>query len=513
MNQHNSWIMQRKAFRVRPNRLLMWLHGAVCLCLVPWLEAAPRGEIDGMRNTVVKIYSTIQRENHAAPWLPYRPQKGTGSGFVISGKKILTNAHVVSDIRYLEVQKEGIPRRYRAYVSFIAHDCDLAVLQVEDPTFYEGTRPANFAKELPKLNDEVTVVGYPVGGTRISITKGVVSRIDYSIYSHSAIDEHLVLQVDAAINPGNSGGPVTYNGKVIGLAFQGLRMAENIGYAVPLPVIERFMKDIADENYHGYPELGALNFDTENPAMRKDLGLPDDNIGTAVTYIDPFGSASGHLQQRDVLLSINGHPIARDATIKLNGNTVLYGELLERLQWGDAVTFTVWRDNEKITVEVPLKNRHDPFIFRYPYDERPRYVVIGGLVFSPLTRGYLRHLGRKFSDKLSQQLLYYTQYAKLDKLYENRDEFVVLIRRLPHPVNTYATGFHNGLLVELNGQAIHRLADIETAAAKPSNGCHVFRFEGMEGELVLDAEMSNSSERDILRTYGLPSPAHVGTTP
>jgi S1-C subfamily serine protease len=513
MNKNKWWRIQRKAFRATNRKM----PGLLLTCflagqMIPG-DSVARGEIDGMRDTVVKIYATIQRENHSAPWLPYRPQKGTGSGFVISGKKILTNAHVVSDIRYLEVQKEGVPKRYRAYVSFIAHDCDLAVLQVEDPSFYEGTRPARFASELPKLNDEVTVVGYPMGGTRISITKGVVSRIDYSIYSHSAIDEHLVLQVDAAINPGNSGGPLTYKGKVIGLAFQGIRMAENIGYAIPLPVIERFMADLEDGTYHGYPELGAANFDTENPAMRKHLGIPDDNIGTAVTYVDPFGSAAGHLEPGDVLLKINGYTIARDATIKLGGNTVLYGELLERLQWDAAVTFVLWREGKQLTVEVPLETAPDPFNFRYPYDKRARYVIVGGLVFSPLSRGYLGHLGRKFGDPLSQQLLYYSQYAKLDALYEDRNEFVALIRRLPHPVNAYATGFHNGILNELNGRAIQRLADIAAAAKKPVNGYHVFRFEGLNGDLVLDASAVEGSETDILETYGVPGPAYLGEMP
>ena len=55
---------------------------------------------------------------------------------------------------------------------------------------------------LPRLDENVTCVGFPTGGTQISVTRGVVSRID--------VDGHSVLriQIDAAINPGNSGGPV-----------------------------------------------------------------------------------------------------------------------------------------------------------------------------------------------------------------------------------------------------------------------------------------------------------------
>ena len=40
----------------------------------------------------------------------------------------MTNAHVVSNSRYLTVEREGDPNKYQATVRFIAHDCDLAVL-------------------------------------------------------------------------------------------------------------------------------------------------------------------------------------------------------------------------------------------------------------------------------------------------------------------------------------------------------------------------------------------------
>ena len=42
----------------------------------------------------------------------------------------MTNAHVVSNSRYLTVEREGDPNKYPATVLFVAHDCDLALLQV-----------------------------------------------------------------------------------------------------------------------------------------------------------------------------------------------------------------------------------------------------------------------------------------------------------------------------------------------------------------------------------------------
>jgi hypothetical protein len=90
---------------------------------------------------------------------------------------------------------------------------------------------------LPKLDENVTCVGFPTGGTQISVTRGVVSRID--------VDSHYVLriQIDAAINPGNSGGPVfDEHQKVVGVASAHLRGAGNIGYIIPSKIVAMFYR-------------------------------------------------------------------------------------------------------------------------------------------------------------------------------------------------------------------------------------------------------------------------------
>lgn len=476
------------------------------MCADAYASAIPRS----ISSSVVKIYVTTQRPDYTLPWQGVSPTSGTGSGFVIGKKRILTNAHVVSDIRSLQVQKEGDPKRYRASVAFSGHDCDLAVLKVENDAFFEGTKPLKFAKEIPQLSDEVTVLGYPMGGSRISVTRGVVSRIDYSIYSHSGVDQHLVLQVDAAINPGNSGGPILFNNRVVGLAFQGLAWAENIGYAIPLPVLQHFLEDVEDGHYHGYPELGAAFMYTRNPALRADLGLAEDKTGVALTYVDPFGSGANIINTGDVILKVDGHDIANDGTVALNGNRVVFAELLERKQWGDAIELEVWRDGKAIDLKVPLKNPHDPFIFRSIYDETPKYLVRGGLVFCPLTREYLRKLGGAGRGENTQQLTYVSEYAKVDGLHKDFDEFVVFIRRLAHPVNAYTDEFKNGIVVEANGRKIRNLGDLREAWKQPKDGFHFIRFSGMDDVLILSAKEAKASEREIMSRYGVPAREYLG---
>jgi S1-C subfamily serine protease len=465
--------------------------------------------LDHLRQSVVKIHVTVQRDDFQQPWQAGSAGGGNGSGYILPGKRILTNAHVVSDTRFIEVQREGDTRRYPAKVAFAAHDCDLAILEVIDPRFFENSRPLALGTSLPGLNDEVLVLGYPMGGDRLSLTKGVVSRIDYGLYTHSTVDSHLVLQVDAAINPGNSGGPVLFKSKVIGLAFQGIMGSQSIGYSIPLPVIQHFLDDVRDGTYDGYPELGVQDLELTNPAMRKDLRLTDRQTGVVVTYVDPFGAANGLLLDRDVLTAIDGVSIANDGSTSYDGNTVEYTELVERKQCGDKVVFSIIRNGEPRQIAVPLKKITDQFIFRQTYDLKPEYWIVGGLAFSPLSRGYLLTLGSEINTPSAQQLLYYSEFAKMDELYKGRNSFIVLITRLPHPVNTYCDGFINQIIHSINGKTIRSMPDIPVALATPSNGFHVITFEGHDNPLILDAAAAELADKEILNRYNIPSGGYV----
>jgi len=464
-----------------------------------------------VQQSTVKIHNTMQVDRFSTPWQASPPMRGSGTGFVIGGKRILTNAHVVSNSRFLEVQKNGDPRRYLARVRFAAHDCDLAMLDVDDPAFFDKLPPVAFADTLPSLGDTVTAIGFPLGGDRVSITRGVVSRIDHSIYAHSSIDQHLVLQVDAAINPGNSGGPVVFNGKVVGVAFQGLSVGDNIGYAIPVPVIRHFLKDIEDGTYDGYPEIGIDYFELRNPAMRTSLGVPAGETGIVISRVDPFGSAQGHLEPGDVLLHIDGHDIAEDGTIRLDGNPVEFTELFERRQSGDTLDMRIFRAGQVQVLKLVLANPTDPFVFRNLYDIQPEYAIFGGLVFAPLNREILKTIGTGFETVNDQRLIYLSRYAKIDGHHRDHDAFVILIRRLPHPVNTYAESFINGLVVDVNGMPIRRMQDLVTAFKTPANGFHVIRFAGMTDPLILDAGVLGTVQDGILSQYGVLSPFNINT--
>ena len=190
-------------------------------------------------------------------------------------------------------------------------------ISVDDVSFFQNVTPVRFG-HLPSLQDSVTVVGYPIGGVAISVTQGVVSRIEVTAYSHGS-SELLGLQIDAAINSGNSGGPAfNKDGECVGVAFQSLKHedAENIGYVIPSPVIVHFLQDYArNGKYTGFPTLGVEWQKLENPDMRKFLKMRSLNErtehGVYVRRVSPTSPAGALIQTTDVLLSFDGVPIAR----------------------------------------------------------------------------------------------------------------------------------------------------------------------------------------------------------
>jgi S1-C subfamily serine protease len=293
-------------------------------------------------------------------------------------------------------------------VKHVAHDCDLALIELQDFTPFEGL-PIMEIGGMPELESRVSAIGYPVGGERLSVTQGVVSRIDFSSYSHSRADSHLVIQIDAAINPGNSGGPVVQDGKVVGVAFQGNTQADNVGYIIPTPVVNRFLKDIEDGTYDHYMDIGISPFPLFNPAMRQAYNMPANGKGVLVANVVPEGPADGILERGDVLLTIDKNEIDSAGNIRIGGEFVDMNEIVERKFAGDKVALTALRNGEKLDKEITLKAFPYSRIYSIQYEKIPRYSFFSGLVFQPLDLNLFatfnfdnRRLRQLFADYVSE---------------------------------------------------------------------------------------------------------------
>src|SRR5271167_3632425 len=146
-------------------------------------HAGEAAQPQALENSVVKIFSTMRSPDPFKPWTKQAPSEVTASGVVIEGRRILTNAHAVLYASQVQVQANAAGDKVSATVLAIAPGIDLAVLQLDDPAFFD-THPAVVrALKLPQIKDSVLAYGFPTGGSSLSITKGIVSRIEFVPYN------------------------------------------------------------------------------------------------------------------------------------------------------------------------------------------------------------------------------------------------------------------------------------------------------------------------------------------
>ena len=462
---------------------------------VPMAPPKPNGPV---QRSLVRITATSLDPDYKAPWNAGGLERGVGAGFVISGNRIMTNAHVVANSRYVTVERDGDPNKYPAKVQFIANDCDLAVITVSAPDFFKNMLPLKLG-EIPALESTVSAYGYPIGGERMSVTTGIVSRIDFQLYTHSSVDQHLAIQISAQINPGNSGGPVMQDGKVVGVAFQGYSgdVAQGVAYMIPTPVIKRFLQDISNGHYDEYPDLAITYAKLQNPAQRRFLGLKDDDHGVLVSSVVAAGPSNGILYPGDVLLAIDGHPIASDANVELEGERAQFEEVVERKFKGDSVKMDVLRNKHPMTVELKLHKPWPYSVQGHSYDVRPRYVLYGGLLFQPLSLDMLE--AYRTADL---RVRHFFEYFVLDQLYLQHPDVIVLANILPDPINTYLSPYRGGIVDEVNGKKIRTLNELASAFAESPERL-VIRMIGDGPPLVLNRSQVEAARERIKTRYNV----------
>lgn len=453
-------------------------------------------------DSVIQISVAAQLPRWDEPWKFHRLRGWNGTGFLIDGKKIMTNAHVADWSKQILVKRLGDPRPYLARVAHVGRDCDLALLEVDDPEFYEGLEPLKIG-ELPAVRSEVVTYGYPSGGEQISYTRGVVSRIELQPYVHIGNRTLLAVQTDAAINPGNSGGPVIQDGKVVGVAFQGQPGLENAGFFIPPNVMRHFLKDVEDGQYDGFPQAGIKLTDTFNPALRRFLKLPNEDGGVRVDFIVP-DSTKEVLQVDDVILQVGDYPVYSDGTIKYHGNIVNMGMAISEFQAGESVPLTIWRDGRLEEVNLPVFILEDDKATGNQY-ELPRYYVYGGLVFTPLSRDYLSTMGRSWMTSVSQDILYELYYRRDMDPESKRSEPIMLATVLTHPVNVNFEAKGQVMVDKINGIRIDKLEDVIRAFEEHEGEQHVLEFSPMDHLEGLDRNLADQANPEILSQFNIPA--------
>jgi S1-C subfamily serine protease len=363
--------------RFAPIRLLTLLVATLVAGTASSETAAPIPT--NLGNAVVKVFATLRLPDPYKPWTKQAPQDITASGVVIEGHRILTNAHAVLYASQVQIQGTGAGDKIAATVEAVAPGIDLAVLKLDDDSFFASHAPIARASALPQIKDAVLAYGFPTGGTSLSITKGIVSRIEYVAYNYPT--SGLRIQIDAAINAGNSGGPAIAGDRMIGLAFSRLGEAQNIGYIIPDEEIEIFLQDIADGHYDGKPAFFDDLQTLENPALRSYLKL-DKSVSGIVVHQPYTDSPAYPLKQWDVITRIGDTPVDDQGMVNATPDLrVNFRYMVQKISHDNHVPLTVVRAGKTLNISLPLVTER-PQLVPDLRGEYPPYFIYGPLVFS-----------------------------------------------------------------------------------------------------------------------------------
>ncbi len=433
--------------------------------------------------SVVQIYSDFFIADYDNPWRGPESASCSGSGFIVEdseGKKyVMTNAHVAENTTFLQIRlANNRIKKYEARVKCVSYQCDLALLEVDDPEFNDQVEPIELG-EMVGLRDRIMVVGFPIGGTEISLSKGIVSRIQVDSYSMS--DQRLLqAQVDAAINPGNSGGPVFIDNKVVGVAFQGYDGHQGLNYIIPVPIMKHFLNEaFSGKKYRGFPIIPMTTEEIENPIERNFYKMGEKS-GIRVIKVDTLSDAFSKLQPDDIILAIDGYLLSNEGTVDIPdiGNCIDFYHITQSKFIGDSVKLNILRKKldtdlvEELEVDVLLDTiLGDTEKVSVPeHDKMPTYYINSGVCFVPLTRNYMQGDGCKFDE----MILVEENCTLADAPKKNPNEQIVIISSILNCKETHGYDKHlRGIVKEINGKPITNIHDTVRAMEDNKEKRHV----------------------------------------
>lgn len=445
-----------------------------------------------VQDTIVKVHVSLSIPNYQYPWQTSQRTQVYGSGVIINDNYIITNAHVISDAKYIQVSKDKASKKYVAKVKYVSHQADLALLEVEDKSFFKGTIPLQFTEDT-KTGDNITVLGYPVGGDSLSTTKGTTSRIELHSYVWS-YEWMLTIQVDAAINSGNSGGAALNDkGEIVGIVMQSFskKDADNIGYIIPSHIVNVFLEDIKDGKVDGFEDEKMFHQLFVNESLKNYYHVNSEN-GVLLTTINDIDNA---LKEGDVILEIEDKKISNDGTIQTKYGTLPVRYLFHTKPVGEKLKVKLLREGKEITTYYTLKRKDEPI--KLEYDKEPRYIIFGGLSFTPMTSNYLI----KHNQRSAMFNIYYEQNKEASNV---KEAVTIQAEKFNHAINEGYNPFLY-LVKSVNGTKVIDFKHFVKLLDENKEKYTVIEFWDVNSKFVFDTKKARESFEEIKNIYGLTS--------
>ena len=285
-----------------------------------------------------------------------RIPRGTGSGFVWDRDgHIITNYHVLQGASEIRIRLND-QRTFSAVLVGASPDHDIAVLRIPIVSNMPTPLPIGTSSDL-QVGQMMYAIGNPFGLDQ-TLTTGVVSALNRSLYNDNGSQIQGLIQTDAAINPGNSGGPLLDSaGRLVGIntaIYSPSGVYAGIGFAVPVDTVNRIVPRLIAKGGYQRPRIGITIDDELNKVITDKMGVkgvvivgveqnsPAAKAGLQGTRKSPTaGVVAG-----DIITSVN-----RD---KVNDTKSLL-ETLEKYYRGDHIKLRYLRNNEEKSAEITLE--------------------------------------------------------------------------------------------------------------------------------------------------------------
>ena len=479
-------------------RLIVFL--AIGLALVP-ARGAEKNFEELWERAVVTIEVTRKQFEYFQPW-SRRVDQVQKIGTIISDREILTTADHFSNHTLVRLQK-GRGRWFEGEVSWVDYHANLAIVTCKEDRFWEGTKKVELAKLTPRRGD-AQVVRWRNGIlefrnvdiNRLVVKKGKLSFIDT-----------LHLELDSDMAGIGWAEAIVQEDKLIALSSS---KDDNTISTIPSSFIRTCLDDRKDGSYQG---LGYFSFvwqTAENPDTLAYLGQQGEPRGVVVIELQTNRVASP-FKPHDIILEIDGFKIdvQGDYNDPDYGNLLLENLATRTKRAGETVKIKVQRDGKELNVDYKLP-KVDYTLEMVPmnvFDQDPEYLIMGGLVFQPLTVPYLQSWGGDYARKAPFRLVYATREDPTPE----RPSYVILSVVMPDPYNIGYQDARYLIVDTFNGKKISTLHDIVAAKESPQNGFHILEFR--EGDqlrrMVLDTAQVDEVTNRVLQRYGIEKDRYI----
>jgi hypothetical protein len=464
---------------------------------------AANGAAHGWERSVVSVEITRNQPDFLQPWSSH-PQSALKAGVVIGPREILTTAFAMDHRTLVRVQHGGRGAWSVAEVTWVDDPANLALLTTTNAAFWKALKPVSLARTISR-DRAIQILRWRAGS--FEVRKAEFNR--FSVSNPSFADAaHVVLDLNSEIDGAGWAEPAVSGRQVLGLVFA---QTGNAVQVLPAP----FIQSVLDAHRAGqFTGLGYFDFTwqpSENPETLRALKLPPDRDGVVVIDVPKRAGTTPVLQPRDILLEVDGFDVDMlgDYVDPLYGHLMLEN-LSTRHKWaGQPVALKVWREGREVNLvyTLPKAEVARRLIPESAEDAPPEYLILGGLIFQPLTRNFLESWGQDWERRAPFRLAYFRN----EEPSTERPAVVVLSQVLPDVFNVGYQDLRNLVLERVNGRKVSSLKDLAPALGQATDGFHTFEF--LKGEslqrLVLDARELNAAAQRVLQRYGIEKPALI----